>query len=58
MLGIVHTPRSVLQLFCADNVTPATDSPTSPATGYADLAEEQPTPLAEIEAELQPPDPV
>ena len=42
-LGITHTPTDVNNLFNADNITPKTDSPTSPATGYAELDEDYDT---------------
>lgn len=37
-LGICHSPRTRGTLFEPDNITPATDSPTSPSTGYAEIA--------------------
>jgi len=36
-LGVVHDPTTYAQLFEVDNLTPKTDSPTSPAVGVADL---------------------
>lgn len=41
-LGIVHSPSNVNSLFADDNVTPRTDSPTSPATGYAEIGDDSP----------------
>ncbi|MCA9667375.1 MAG: hypothetical protein KC503_17365 [Myxococcales bacterium] len=42
-LGITHTPKDFNNLFESDNITPKTDSPTSPATGYADLDDDTST---------------
>lgn len=36
-LGICHSPRISRTLFETDNITPATDDPTSPTTGVADV---------------------
>jgi len=36
-LGIVHSPSDYSQLFSADNLTPNTTDPTSPAVGVASL---------------------
>ena len=48
-LGIVHDPLDLNDLFLADEETPNTDSPTSPAVGYAELDDATPDPVAEEE---------
>ena len=46
-LGIVHDPLNLADLFATDEETPNTDSPTSPAIGYAELDDAAPDPVVE-----------